>query len=400
MSHVRIEGLTKRFAGKPPAVAVDDLSLEIERGEFIVLLGPSGCGKTTTLRCLAGLETPDVGRISLSDQTVLDIRGKVNLPPNKRRIGMVFQSYALWPHMTVRRNIGYPLRTRRVPREQARGRIEEAAELVECSALLDRYPAQLSGGQQQRVALARGLAAQPDLVLFDEPLSNLDARLRDQVRAQLHELHARLGFTAVFVTHDQSEALALGDRLAIMKAGRIEQLDTPERVFEEPATEYVAGFIGMSNRLPLRRQGEGWVLAGQADADDPSGTAGATGQLGAASPTVADELPVPRSLGEVAARLRPDDLQLCPAEEKPPAHGVGLPAEVVDAQFGGRHMDVVVSIAGSRLHARAPLNGKPWARGLARGQRVTAWFAKDTAIYFDADGVRTAAHTPAAAVGA
>jgi iron(III) transport system ATP-binding protein len=388
VSHVRIEGLTKGFAGKPPAVAVDDLSLEIEPGEFVVLLGPSGCGKTTTLRCLAGLETPDDGRISLGDQTVLDVRGKVNLPPNKRRIGMVFQSYALWPHMTVRRNIGYPLRTRRVPREQARTRIEEAAELVDCAALLDRYPAQLSGGQQQRVALARGLAAQPDLVLFDEPLSNLDARLRDQVRAQLHELHARLGFTAVFVTHDQSEALALGDRLAIMKAGRIEQLDTPERVFEEPATEYVAGFIGMSNRLPLRRQGEGWVLAGQPGADGP------------ASQAVLGELPVTRSHGEVTARLRPDDLQLCPAEEKTPAHGVGLAAEVVDAQFGGRHMDVVVAMADSRLHARAPLTGKPWARGLSRGQKVTAWFAKDAAIYYDADGARTAAHAPAAAVGA
>ncbi|MFE5890227.1 ABC transporter ATP-binding protein [Streptomyces sp. NPDC002285] len=376
MSHVRIEGLTKRFAGKPPAVAVDNLSLQIEPGEFIVLLGPSGCGKTTTLRCLAGLETPDEGRISLGDRTVLDQREKVDLPPNKRNIGMVFQSYALWPHMTVRRNIGYPLRTRRVAREEARGRIEEAARLVDCAALLDRYPAQLSGGQQQRVALARGLAARPDLVLFDEPLSNLDARLRDQVRAQLHELHARLGFTAVFVTHDQSEALALGDRLAIMRAGRIEQLDTPERVFEQPATEYVAGFIGMSNRLALLRAGEGWTVADGA--------------------AVAGELPVPRSYAEVTVRLRPDDLQLCPAEENPPTHGVGLAAEVVDAQFGGRHMDVVVTIADSRLHARAPLTGTPWARSLARGQRVTAWFAKDTALYYDADGVRTAAQAPAA----
>ncbi|GHH25490.1 ABC transporter ATP-binding protein [Streptomyces lanatus] len=376
MSHVRIDGLTKRFAGKPPAVAVDNLSLEIEPGEFIVLLGPSGCGKTTTLRCLAGLETPDEGRISLGDRTVLDLREKVDLPPNKRNIGMVFQSYALWPHMTVRRNIGYPLRTRRVPREEARVRIEEAALLVDCAALLDRYPAQLSGGQQQRVALARGLAARPDLVLFDEPLSNLDARLRDQVRAQLHELHARLGFTAVFVTHDQSEALALGDRLAIMKAGRIEQLDTPERVFEEPATEYVAGFIGMSNRIALRRAGEGWTVADGA--------------------AVTGDLPVPRAHAEVAVRLRPDDLLLRPAEEEPPAQGVGLAAEVVDAQFGGRHMDVVVTIADSRLHARAPLTGAPWARKLARGQRVTAWFAKDTALYYDADGVRTAAHAPAA----
>jgi iron(III) transport system ATP-binding protein len=186
MSHVRIEGLTKRFAGKPPAVAVDDLSLEIASGEFVVLLGPSGCGKTTTLRCLAGLETPDEGRISLGEKTVLDSRSKTNLPPNKRNIGMVFQSYALWPHMTVRKNIGYPLRARRVERARARQWIEETAQLVDCGGLLDRYPGQLSGGQQQRVALARGLVARPDLVLFDEPLSNLDARLRDQVRAPLH----------------------------------------------------------------------------------------------------------------------------------------------------------------------------------------------------------------------
>jgi len=377
MSHVRIEGLTKRFAGKPPTVAVDDLTLEIESGEFVVLLGPSGCGKTTTLRSLAGLETPDAGRISLGGQTVLDV-GKVNQPPNKRRIGMVFQSYALWPHMTVRRNIGYPLRARRVGREQSREWIEETAALVDCAGLLDRYPAQLSGGQQQRVALARGIVARPDLVLFDEPLSNLDARLRDQVRAHLHELHGRLNFTAVFVTHDQSEALALGDRLAIMKAGRIEQLDTPQRVFEEPATEYVAGFIGMSNRLPLRRQGTGWAAGEQ---------------------PVTGDLPVPREHAEVTVRLRPDDLQLAQDEPHLPAGSVGLPAQVVDAQFGGRHMDVVVTVAGTPLQARSPLAANPWARHLKPGQQVTAWFAEQAAIYFGAGDERIAGHA-AATVGA
>jgi iron(III) transport system ATP-binding protein len=377
MSQVRIEGLTKRFAGRPPTVAVDDLSLEIESGEFVVLLGPSGCGKTTTLRSLAGLETPDAGRISLGGQTVLDV-GKVNQPPNKRRIGMVFQSYALWPHMTVRRNIGYPLRARRVGREQSREWIEETAALVDCGDLLDRYPAQLSGGQQQRVALARGIVARPDLVLFDEPLSNLDARLRDQVRAHLHELHGRLNFTAVFVTHDQSEALALGDRLAIMKAGRIEQLDTPQRVFEEPATEYVAGFIGMSNRLPLRRSGTGWAVGEQ---------------------PVTGDLPVPRDHDEVTVRLRPDDLQLAQGEPHPPAGSAGMPAQVVDAQFGGRHMDVVVSVAGTQLQAKAPLAALPWARHLKPGQTVTAWFAEQAAIYFGAGGARIAGHS-AATVGA
>jgi iron(III) transport system ATP-binding protein len=368
MSHVRIEGLTKRFTGKPPALAVDDLSLEIASGEFVVLLGPSGCGKTTTLRCLAGLETPDEGRISLGEKTVLDSNAKTNLPPNKRNIGMVFQSYALWPHMTVRKNIGYPLRARRVERARADQWIEETARLVDCGGLLDRYPGQLSGGQQQRVALARGLVARPDLVLFDEPLSNLDARLRDQVRAQLHELHARLSFTAVFVTHDQSEALALADRMAIMRAGRIEQLDTPQRVFEEPATEYVAGFIGMSNRLELRRDGGGW----------------STGDV-----PVDGDLPVPRALHEVAARLRPDDLRLFPADAVPPQGGVAFPAEVVDAQFGGRHLDIVLSLAENRLHARVPIDGQRWERG----QRVTAWYA--TAMYYGPE--RIAAPTPVGA---
>ena len=175
----------------------------------------------------------------------------------------MFQSYALWPHMTVRKNIGYPLKARKLKGPATKNWVEETAALVDCSTLLDRYPAQLSGGQQQRVALARGLVARPDVVLFDEPLSNLDARLRDQVRAQLHELHARLGFSAVFVTHDQSEALALADRVAIMRAGRFEQIGTPEHVFEEPATEYVAEFIGMSNRLPLdARATADWAFDG------------------------------------------------------------------------------------------------------------------------------------------
>jgi iron(III) transport system ATP-binding protein len=379
MSHVRIEGLTKRFAGKPPSTAVDDLSLEIAPGEFIVLLGPSGCGKTTTLRCLAGLETPDHGRISIGGDTVLDVAAKVNRPPNKRRIGMVFQSYALWPHMTVRKNIGYPLRARRVARELSQGWIEETAQLVDCANLLDRYPAQLSGGQQQRVALARGLVARPDMVLFDEPLSNLDARLRDQVRAQLHELHARLGFTAVFVTHDQSEALALGDRLAIMKAGRIEQLGPPEQVFEEPATEYVAGFIGMSNRLPLQRQAGGWALAGE---------------------LVRGELSVPAPDKEITLRLRPDDVQLSPVGQPLPAGSISLPAQVVDAQFGGRHMDVVVSVGGgsvdaTRLHARTPRAAHGgWARQLTAGQQTTVWFPEQAAMYYGTDELRVAGQVP------
>jgi len=339
-----------------------------------VLLGPSGCGKTTTLRCLAGLETPDDGQISFGDRTVFDSNKRLNVSPDKRNIGMVFQSYALWPHMTVRKNIAYPLRARRIKKDQSKGWVEETADLVDCGDLLDRFPGQLSGGQQQRVALARGLVSRPDVVLFDEPLSNLDARLRDLVRAQLHELHTRLEFTAVFVTHDQSEALALGNRMAIMRTGRIEQLDTPEHVFEEPATEYVAAFIGMSNQLECQRHDGFWTFAGE---------------------KLAGELSVPSGHPNVNVRLRPDDVLLAPVDQPLPPRSIAFPAEIVDSEFGGRHMDVTIAVRGTRLHAQVPsgsLGG--WARSLTVGQPITAGFASNAAIYFGADGTRIAGHVP------
>jgi iron(III) transport system ATP-binding protein len=368
VSNGKIEGLTKHFAGKPPTTAMDRLDLTIEEGEFVVLLGPSGCGKTTTLRCLAGLETPDEGRISFGDRTVFDSSARVNVSPDKRNIGMVFQSYALWPHMTVRKNIGYPLRTRRTRRDVAKQWIGETANLVDCASLLDRYPAQLSGGQQQRVALARGLVARPDLVLLDEPLSNLDARLRDLVRAQIHELHQRLRFTAVFVTHDQGEALALGDRLAIMRAGVIEQYDTPEAIFEEPATEYVAGFIGMSNRLLLEMRDGMWthdgaLIGGERPAVDSSRTT-------------------------VAARLRPDDLAVIPAAQPAAPDMTTLAGKVIDSEFGGRHMDVTVEVGRSRIHARIPTRERGgWVRALT-GEDVTVGFRSDRAAFYDEQGAR------------
>jgi iron(III) transport system ATP-binding protein len=382
VSNVRIEGLTKTFAGKPPTTAMDELNLDIEEGEFLVLLGPSGCGKTTTLRCLAGLETPDQGTISFGERTVFDSSSHLNVSPDKRNIGMVFQSYALWPHMTVRKNIGYPLRTRRTKKDVAKQWIEETANLVDCGNLLDRYPAQLSGGQQQRVALARGLVVRPDLVLFDEPLSNLDARLRDLVRAQIHELHERLHFTAVFVTHDQAEALALGDRLAIMRAGAIEQYGTPEAIFEEPATEYVAGFIGMSNRLVLELRDGVWTYEGTAIGGEPPAVKG--------------------SHTKVTARLRPDDLTLTPTGESPAPHTTTIAAKVIDAEFGGRHMDVVVGVGDNRIQARIPTGERgSWARNLT-GQDVTVGFRANGAALYDENGARIqqpAGVNHAAAVG-
>ena len=397
MSHVRIEGLTKRFDGKPPTVAVDDLDLEIEEGEFLVLLGPSGCGKTTTLRCLAGLESPAAGRITLGDTVVYDGARKVNLSPDKRFIGMVFQSYALWPHMTVRKNVAYPLKARKMRTALAEGWVEDTAALVDCTELLDRYPAQLSGGQQQRVALARGLVARPDLVLFDEPLSNLDARLRDQVRAELHELHRRSPFTAVFVTHDQSEALALGQRMAIMRRGRMEQLGMPQEVFEEPASEYVASFIGMSNRLELVRTDGGWVCAGR--------------------PVLGAPLTPPSAGASTVARLRPDDVRLVAHPDDLGTGDAGLPATVADVEYGGRHFDVMLDVDGGpgaggsssaaalgdapRVHARIPTGpAGGWARSLGAGDRVTLAFDPTDARFYAPDaGGAAAGEADAAATG-
>jgi iron(III) transport system ATP-binding protein len=382
VSGVSIQGLSKRFSGKPPTIAIDDLDLEIESGEFLVLLGPSGCGKTTTLRCLAGLETADSGSIAFGDRTVYDASRRLNVPPNKRNIGMVFQSYALWPHMTVRKNVAYPLRARKIKGAQAREWVEEVARLVDTSALLDRYPAQLSGGQQQRVALSRGLVARPELVLFDEPLSNLDARLRELVRTEIYELHARLRFTAVYVTHDQVEALALGDRLAIMRTGALEQLGRPDEIFEEPATEYVAEFIGMSNRLVFERLDGRWTHEG-----DPLG--GDIGWLQTAeTPTV-------------IARTRSEDVHLAPPDAVADwPESVNLPATVVASEFGGRHLDVVVTIGSTRVLSRIPAGERGgWARNLAAEQPVVASLrTRDLAFYDETGALVSSSSKPAAAI--
>ncbi len=235
MAEIRLQNVWKLF-GK--TIAVRDLTLTINDGEFLVLLGPSGCGKTTTLRCIAGLEVPDRGRIIIGNRDVTD------LPPARRGIAMVFQSYAVFPHMTVFENIAFGLRVRKFSEAEIQKRVREAAELLQIEELLQRYPAQLSGGQRQRVAVARAIVMRPEVLLMDEPLSNLDALLRLHMRAELKRLHLEIKSTTVYVTHDQVEALSLGDRIAVMKDGQIIQCDVPEKVYAEPENMFVGSFIG------------------------------------------------------------------------------------------------------------------------------------------------------------
>jgi spermidine/putrescine ABC transporter ATP-binding subunit len=245
MTEVMIElrNITKRYGN---IVANADINLAIQRGELMTLLGPSGCGKTTALRCITGQVTPDEGRVLIDGADVTDV------PTHKRELGMVFQNFALFPHMTVRDNVGFPLMIRGLPTEERREKVIDTLQLIRMETYAEHYPRQLSGGQQQRVGLARALVYRPKVLLLDEPLSNLDAKLREEMRFEIRDLISRLGITAVYVTHDQAEALAIADRVAVMNAGRIEQIGTPDEIYECPQSQFVADFIGLSNFIQGR----------------------------------------------------------------------------------------------------------------------------------------------------
>ena len=258
---LRVEGLAKVFVtGEGKVEAVRDVTFEVKTGEFFALLGPSGCGKTTTLRCIAGLEVPDAGEIWIDDEPVFSSTKGIVVPVHQREIGMVFQSYAVWPHMTVAQNVGYPLThgRRRLPSRETMKRVKDILHLVQLDDLEKRPASLLSGGQQQRVAVARGLVAEPKLLLLDEPLSNLDAKLRVEMRQELRDLFERLKLTALYVTHDQEEALVLSHRIAVMHSGRITQVGSPMEIYKEPANLFVAGFVGTTNLLQgrVRRKGQ------------------------------------------------------------------------------------------------------------------------------------------------
>ena len=249
---LRIENLTKLYTPGAAGGGIRSIGFDVAAGEFYTLLGPSGCGKTTTLRCVAGLEEPTTGRMTLDDRVILDAEAGTFMPANQRRLGMVFQSYAVWPHMSVFDNVAFPLRMAR-DRQWSRADIEQRVAhtlaTMELAAFASRSAAQLSGGQQQRLALARALVAEPRLLLLDEPLSNLDALLREHMRSELRRLQKEVGVTAIYVTHDQSEALAMSDRIAVMHNGRIVQIGTPHQIYHQPCNAFVAGFVGRSNVL-------------------------------------------------------------------------------------------------------------------------------------------------------
>jgi iron(III) transport system ATP-binding protein len=333
VSDLEITNLTKSFGG---VTVLDDVSLTAREGEFLTLLGPSGCGKSTTLWSVAGLHRPDSGRIRVGDRVFFDGRG-ADLPPEDRNCGVVFQSYAVWPHMKVSENVEFPLKMHRVDRRERTRRVAEVIELVEMDAYADRFPHELSGGQQQRVALARALAFPPNILLLDEPFSNLDAKLRERAREWLRELQRRIGVTTVFVTHDQDEALAMSDRIAVLHNGRLHQVGTPEEVYHQPVDTFVADFVGTTNRLDCVIESVDDVVRLRVP--------GLDGPLLAASAPFADP--------EVTALVRPEAVSV---EDHRADDRGGEPQEpntfsvpVHRQTFLGDHYDYVVALGDSRL---------------------------------------------------
>jgi sn-glycerol 3-phosphate transport system ATP-binding protein len=351
MASITLVGMGKTYPGRPDVVALEPLDLVIEEGELVVLVGPSGCGKSTALRCIGGLERLTSGKVLLGDQEVQD------LPAGRRDMAMVFQSYALYPHLTVYRNLAFPLREQHVPKDQIDVRVRETAQMLELTELLGRRPGQLSGGQRQRVAMGRALVREPQAFLLDEPLSNLDAQLRTQMRSEIATLHRRLGITSVYVTHDQVEAMTLGHRIVVLQGGRLQQVGPPADVYARPANLFVAGFLGTPsmNLLPAR------VVDGV--------LAVATARLRV------DGVPD----GDVIVGLRPEALTTSPGPE-----AVLLDASVTATEELGNE---------GLLHATAAQEGGPEAAvvcrvppgtGWAPGSRVRLGFEPGSVHLFDA----------------
>jgi iron(III) transport system ATP-binding protein len=342
VARVTVRAVNKAFVrqGGAEVQAVDDINLDLAQEEILVLLGPSGCGKSTLLRCLAGLEHPDTGRITIGGEVVFDREKGISLPPNERDVNMMFQSYALWPHMTLEGNVAYPLRVRGVNKKNALAQANEYLDLVGLGGLGQQYAGSVSGGQAQRAALARTLISEPAVALFDEPLSNVDAKVRARLRAELRRIHKEVGFTAVYVTHDQVEAMGVATRIAVMREGRIAQLGDPVEVYETPLDRYAAQFIGEANLL------EGTV--GEARGSDR-----------VVSTEIGDVLVAEKNFGLVGAAptlgspvtllIRPEYIQVDRNAAPNAVDGDVWGARIESSVFAGSHTEYVCSIQGLDL---------------------------------------------------
>ena len=357
MAYVELEQLRREFG---EVVALDGIDLSLEEGEFLSLLGPSGCGKTTALRIVAGFDNPDSGRV------LVDGKDMTRTPPNKRDMGMVFQAYSLFPNMTAERNVEFGLKIRGVGASKRRGKVEELLELVGLSHAGKRYPHQLSGGMQQRVALARALAIEPRVLLLDEPLSALDAKVRVQLREEIRRIQSRLGITTIYVTHDQEEALSISDRVAVLSQGHIEQIGPPGEIYDAPATPFVAEFVGTMNRLESTVEADGVVAYGEK--------------------RLSIEAVRGRAHGErVMVLVRPETVELRPAN----GDGSGvITGEIVSHTFLGASMRLKITADAGELTADVPASR---ANAYPVGMRVQAWFPGETAR------VLTLEESPAAA---
>jgi ABC-type Fe3+/spermidine/putrescine transport system ATPase subunit len=352
VTRIEVKDLVVRYGEQ---VAVNGVSFTVDRGEHVTLLGPSGCGKTTTLRAIAGLEQPTGGSISIDGQTMYDAAERQNIPTERRGVSMVFQSYAVWPHMTVFDNVAYGLRVRKQGAAEMKANVERALDLVQMRHLADRPASKLSGGQQQRVALARAVAFSPTVVLFDEPLSNLDAKLRAEMRVELRELQRRLDITSVYVTHDQEEALAISDRVIVMNVGVIEQIGTPEEIYNCPRSRFVADFVGSANLIKGKYLGDGRFAA----------EGGVTLKVSAGHKPHGQE-------SEVAVRTAYIDLDPRPGDNH-------VPGTVRQRLFHGDFVQYVVdSAAGPMIVRRPPTNI------MAEGASVTLSFSPEHCVLLEA----------------
>jgi ABC-type Fe3+/spermidine/putrescine transport system ATPase subunit len=324
---ISVKNLVKSFGTH---TVIHSISFDVADGEFVTLLGPSGCGKTTTLRCIAGLDTPSSGTIAINGETVSDPANHLFVPPHERDLGMVFQSYAVWPHLTVAENVAFPL-TVKGDRDVAAG-VAWALDIVGMSKLAKRRPSELSGGQQQRVALARAIAARPQLLLFDEPLSNLDARLRDRTRLEISRIQRELKVPALYVTHDQTEALSMSDRVIVMEAGRIVQEGDPRELYQKPVNRFVADFIGGANFLHVQRVGRQW-------------------QLENGSPLAVDPTTDRDDGRSKIALLRPEAIRLDETSAPALTGQNRLTGRVVGGMYLGPHVEYIVEVGADRLRA-------------------------------------------------